>query len=354
MKDKIQFVKHSQKSVLHNPMMDGALDTQTIEIRRDPLTGAMSMFSDRLQDKVKVFFGDSDYNLIEKLAENSKKNCFLCGDKWKTITPTYPESIIPEGRVKVGEAVLFPNLFPVSQVHAVIRVGDKHYLPLKDFDAKRIAEAFQASLQFAKAIKAVDDTVDYLTINGNYLGPGGASIAHPHFQVVGGDTPYTYMENLFGHCKRYTDETSNSYFADLVEIEKEAGDRYVGNTGSVDWLTTFSPQGTNEVCGIITQKSDFLALTDEDIIGFADGLSRVLKGYDKMGISTFNFTIYSGMLGKQDDSFRCFIRVISRQNVYENYRADDYFLQKLLRNELILTPPEVLASDLNKSWYPQA
>ena len=86
MAEKIEFQKHTQKSVLHNPMMDGALDTQTIEIRRDPLTGAMSMFSDRLQDKINVFFGESDYNLIKKLAAASEANCFLCGEKWKKIT----------------------------------------------------------------------------------------------------------------------------------------------------------------------------------------------------------------------------------------------------------------------------
>ena len=74
----------------------------------------------------------------------------------------------------------------------------------------------------------------------------------------------------------------------------------------------------------------------------------MLKGYDSMGLSTFNFSIYSGPLNKEDDGFRCFLRVISRQNVYENYRTDDYFLQKLLRNELIIKAPEALASLLRE------
>ena len=69
-----------------------------------------------------------------------------------------------------------------------------------------------------------------------------------------------------------------------------------------------------------------------------------------MGVSTFNFTLYSGPLGAHDEAFRCFLRVISRQNVYENYRTDDYFLQKLLRNELILTPPETLAASLRDAF----
>ncbi len=43
-----------------------------------------------------------------------------------------------------------------------------------------------------------------------------------------------------------------------------------------------------------------------------------------MGFSSFNFTLYSGPLSSRDDSFRCFLRIISRQNLHENYRADDY------------------------------
>jgi len=74
----------------------------------------------------------------------------------------------------------------------------------------------------------------------------------------------------------------------------------------------------------------------------------VMKGYDSMDISTFNFSVYSGPINTTDDTFRCYIRIISRQNVYENYRTDDYFLQKMLRNELILTSPEVLASTLRE------
>jgi hypothetical protein len=86
----------------------------------------------------------------------------------------------------------------------------------------------------------------------------------------------------------------------------------------------------------------------EDFSGLARGFSTVLQGYASLGISTFNFTLYSGPMGAEDDSFRCFIRIISRQNFYENYRAEDYFLQKLLRNEVILTTPENLALSLRK------
>jgi hypothetical protein len=121
----------------------------------------------------------------------------------------------------------------------------------------------------------------------------------------------------------------------------------------VEWVAAFSPQGTNEIVGILPQRSHFLEMDDQDVKGLAAGMVNALKGYADMGISTFNFAVYSGPLGQRDESVRCFIRIISRQNVYENYRTDDYFLQKLLRNELILTTPEALAKNLRQEFANQ-
>ncbi len=346
MAEKIEFDKHTQDSTIHNPMMDNQLDTQELEVRKDPLTGAQSVFNPRLEDKVSMFYEESDTALIEKMAEASQANCFLCGDTWKEITPTYPKDLIPEGRIQIGQAVLFPNLFPVAQIHAVIRVGDKHYVPLSEFDPQTVENAFETSLELARRLTTADMNVRYMTVNGNYLGPAGASIAHPHFQVVGGDVPFTYLENIMGLSRQYFQKHGTCYWSDLVDLEKKKEERYIGAIGSVEWLATFSPSGTNEVIGVLPKRSHFLELDGNDVSGVARGLVNVLLGYAEMGISTFNFAVYSGPLGERDDSFRCFIRIISRQNVYENYRTDDYFLQKLLDNELILTPPEVLAKNL--------
>ena len=146
----------------------------------------------------------------------------------------------------------------------------------------------------------------------------------------------------------WVEDHGTCYWADLVSTEARLGERFIAETGPVSWVAAFSPQGANEVLGVLPGRKDFLEFDDADVRGLAQGLSHVLRGYDAMGISTFNLALYSGPLGEGHDSFRCCLRVISRQNVYENYRTDDYFLQKLLRNELILTRPEVLASTMRK------
>lgn len=331
-------------------MMDGRLDTHELEVRRDPLTGRQSVFNPAHKGKA-VLFGVSDRTLMERLARESEPKCFLCEDRWKRMTPTYPEKIVAGGRVIVGESVLFPNLFPVSQVHAVIRVGARHYLPLEDFSPALIEEAFRTAREFAEHLSRSEEAVSFLTISGNHLSPAGASIFHPHFQMLGSDVPFTHLEELLDLSAAYRRKHGTSYWVDLGEKEQEIGVRFIARTGSVCWITGFSPQGTNEVLGILPDKRDFLEMEIEDFSELARGFSAVLHGYASQGISTFNFTLYSGPMGAEDKSFRCFLRVISRQNFYENYRTDDYFFQKLLRNEIIVTTPENLASVLRKYFH---
>ncbi|MFX0174574.1 MAG: hypothetical protein ACFE9L_22065, partial [Candidatus Hodarchaeota archaeon] len=137
---------------------------------------------------------------------------------------------------------------------------------------------------------------------------------------------------------------------DLISVEKKARERYIGKTGEIEWITSFSPLGVNEVQGIIREKSNFLELSHTQTKDLGEGISKILKFYEEEGYSTFNFAIYSGPMGKTTDWFWSNMRIISRANVYKNYRTDDYFLQKLLGTEIIFTPPEELADKLKAKF----
>ena len=53
-----------------------------------------------------------------------------------------------EGRIKVGEALLFPNLFSLGTYHPVICLCDAYFLKLSEFTPEMIANGFWATQQF--------------------------------------------------------------------------------------------------------------------------------------------------------------------------------------------------------------
>jgi hypothetical protein len=65
-----------------------------------------------------------------------------------------------------------------------------------------------------------------------------------------------------------------------------------------------------------------------------------------MKFSTYNFSCFSGPVDRPSPQFRCLLRLVNRQNAIPHHRTDDYFFQKLLKNEIIIQRPEKLATFL--------
>lgn len=167
---------------------------------------------------------------------------------------------------------------------------------------------------------------------------------HPHFQIMGSPFPMTHHRLLLERSLAYHRDIGSCYWLDRVVTERESGQRWLGEIAPSQWFTAFSPIGANEVNAVWPHTSHFLEWGDEDIQAMAEGVRRVFLTYHDLMFSTFNFSCFSGPLGKAAPEFRCFLRLINRQNMHLHYRTDDFYLQKLLKNEIIVYPPEELAS----------
>jgi galactose-1-phosphate uridylyltransferase len=341
---RISFKSIQQTVELHNPSKDGQLDRQPIEIRLDPLTEHQSILSGALKGKVSILFPETDYHYVQQWVENTRERCFMCDGRWRQATPRYPEHLLPEGRIAKGEVVLFPNLYPLAPYHAVVMIGEKHGRAMNEFSTSLLHEAFSVSLEFIRRCFEINPEALYFTINANFMPPAGGSAVHPHLQILGSTYPTTHHRLLLERSRAYFSENGSCYWLDLVETERQTEERWLGEIGGSRWLTAFSPIGVNEVNAVWPDASHFLQWDDKDIEALAEGVRRTLLTYHDLKFSTFNYSCFSGPLGQSSPGFRCFLRLVNRQNITPYYRTDDYFLQKLLQNEIILYRPEHLAS----------
>lgn len=340
----IVFERRCDTVEILNPLKGFAPERQQLEMRWDPLLRHSSLYNSTVEQGLKIFVGAADQALLERLAAESAEKCFFCPERIE-VTARFPETFIPEGRLSVGEATLFPNIFGVAPYHAVIIVSHAHWLPPSGFTPRLIGDAFQAARRYIATVFAADAEAAYATVNANYLFPAGASMFHPHFQALVSRAPYTHQERLLQACRRYLKEKGSAYHEDLIATEQRLGERYIAQTGAWHWLASYSPMGANEIIGVHTGDGDFAALTDDDLAGLANGLAGVLRYYGHLGYYAFNFSLYSRRAPAEPDGFNCLIRCMTRQNPYPNYRVDDFFLQKGLESELILTQPERLAEE---------
>lgn len=342
----IQFERHAESAAFFSPLAGMELAEDRIEVRVDPLTGMTAVASAGLEAKEEMFLGKADWAYTDLLVARSREGCFFCPENVLEATPRYPEELVPGGRLECGRALVFPNLFPLAAVHAVVTFPQKHFLRPSEFTPSLLEEGIGAAVDFVRRAAAYSPGMTHVSICCNHMLPGGASLVHPHLQVFGGETVPWLVRLYWDRSAAWLDRHGESYWQTLVEQEHAAGERYVWGVGGVHWLVPFAPAGAREVIAVVPAADRVVDLDDEHVAALALGLTRVLTWYEDEGLSAFNFTLCGGPLDGGHTGFPVVLRVIARTAFKQDYRTDDYFLQKQLGGELMFAAPEEMAARL--------
>jgi UDPglucose--hexose-1-phosphate uridylyltransferase len=346
MSSRIHFESHIEKAGFFSPLAGMEFAEQTIEVRKDPLTGMTAVSSSELATKEEMFFGKTDWAHADELAAKTREGCFFCPEKVFDVTPKYPEDLVPGGRIQRDRALVFPNLFPLAGVHAVVTYPEKHFLRPSDFTPDLLEEGLGAALDFVRAANRFYPRMVHIEVCCNHMLPAGASMVHPHFQVFGGESVPWQVEMYWQRSAEWQADTGISYWRALIEREIELGERYVHGSGGAHWLVPFAPTGGREVIAVVPDVDRLSQLGGDHVRGFAAGMSKVLGWYESEGLSAFNFTLFGGPLRGREPGFPVVLRVIARSAFKPDYRTDDYFLQKQLGGELIFASPEQMTTQL--------
>ncbi len=346
---KVKFEREVREAKLLSPIEDYKLAVNPLEFRKDPLTDRWCRINIERAKRVKQAKAEAS-DAFTKVVEESKKKCFFCPESIEKSTPKFPEDF-PAPRMKAGSACLFPNLFPFGEFHAIGVFSGEHYLELDQFPLALIKDCLGVCLEYFRFVYEKHPDIKYSLINWNCLPPAAASIIHPHVQILADYKPTPVLEELLDASEQYREKNGSNYWRDLIETER-GGERWIGETGSVSWLTSFAPQGNKEVLAVFTGgPSNALQVGDQDLADFCDGLSRVLKGYHGIGVTSFNMSVFSGPNDRDsNDSYLLNAKLVSRPNFEPMYTGDDGFMEKLHSEPVIEARPEDIAEKIREQF----
>jgi galactose-1-phosphate uridylyltransferase len=286
----------------------------TVEVRSDPLTGHSSRI---LPDR--GLMPASDFDLAE-FAEQTRLDCPFCPDRIGRLTPKLPPGIHPDGRIVSGEAVLFPNLHAYSSHSAVSVYSPRlHYLPVGGLTRRLLADNLAAQVAYAQAVMAADPRSEWASINANHMLPSGSSLFHPHMQGIVDPQPTT-MQRLLA-------DVPPERFDAYLDAERRAGERWLGDTGNVQWVASYAPIAPAELRAFVPGICSPAQLTGELTDELAHGLALALAGYAELGFESFNFALYGAPPGTT--GYPLNLRLACRSNLKPFYRSDSTFLERL-------------------------
>ncbi|MDY7032683.1 MAG: hypothetical protein SVY10_12355 [Thermodesulfobacteriota bacterium] len=343
----VEFKKRENNLPILNPMQGFQEDGQHVEIRFDPLTGVRRLFNSAFTDKSTYMNQPPDENLAKMIAEKTREGCFFCPENIEKGTPKFTPDFLPEGRFRRGDSWIFPNLFQIYEVSGVAIIGKDHFLQLDEFSPEVLTSFYNMIIDFYRTIQSRKPELKYAAFGMNYLPPAGSSVVHPHNPVFMSRDPFPYVDTIMKESENYLQKHSVNFWQDLINTEKELGERYVGKKKNVEWMSSFSPISGNEFTGVVPGKSNFLEFDDNDIEGIAQGITKILSFYkNDLQKNSFNYVVYSGPLGEKNNSFWSNIRITTRPSFTSNYVSDIplallYFMDNFFDNM-----PEYLASQL--------
>jgi galactose-1-phosphate uridylyltransferase len=163
--------------------------------------------------------------------------------------------------------------------------------------------------------------------------PSGSSLFHPHLQGVVDSQPTTQQRALA--------EVPADRFDDYLEAERRLGERYLADTGAVEWIMSFAPIAPAELRAFIRGIPSPAELDEDLVAEVAHGLRLALNAYAEMGFESFNLAVYGAPPGT--DGYPLNLRLACRSNLKPFYRSDSTWLERLHWEGAIDIAPEATA-----------
>ena len=332
----IVFRQETRSSSFLDPFDGFREKRREVQIREDPLTGAVSrVFAYRRRPPQQSETADEDQPPV----------CAFCKENIETMTSKFPPALIPQGRLRRGEAVVFPNIFPYDTHNAVVVITEQHEVAITGWSARKLVDALAVSREYIETVVGAEGDRWIYSINWNYTPIAGASQLHPHLQIVLSRQPTREQGRLIEAGRKYMETNAGNYWEDLIRAEEEADVRYGGHTGDIPWLVSYAPRGfVPDVIAILPDDTDFTTCRGEEIEQLAGGLVKLFNYYGSRRVTGANLTLYSQSPG--EDYFWTHARIVPRLRIPPLNISDvNYF--KLMHDEgITLFTPERMCEEL--------
>lgn len=308
-----------------------------VEVRWDPLTGHTSRL---IPPSQLIPPGTID---LAQLARETEPSCPFCAGRVERLTPRLPPDICPEGRIRSGEALLFPNLLPYARYASVsVYSPARHLLPLQDMTARLVTDNLRAQVAWGRAVVARDPEASWASVNANFMPPSGSSLFHPHLQGNLHPVPTTVQRALVA--------TPGDLVDDYLTAERREGRRWLGETGSVSWVAGFAPMGPAEIRAFVAGAASPVELSADQVDELGGGLATALRLYAELGFVSFNLALYGAPPGTP--GYRLNLRLVARSNPAALYRSDVTYLERLHWEAAVDLAPEALAALAGRRFAP--
>jgi len=326
-------------------MPSGETVEKPIEVRRNPITGRTCRITfSRAEEREP---GAACLPDPPPFAED-RSGCPFCPGALGVQTPRLAPDLWPAGRMQRGRSLLFPNLFPYGSHSAVSLFDERHFVEIGTASPDSYADCLLNCSDYLVRILEYDRAAHYMAITQNHLPSAGGSLLHPHLQLQADAVASNHHRALKQRANEHLGQTGRRLFSDYLEHERRDGSRYIGRTGSWEWMAAFAPEGFFEIWGILPGVTSIRQAGPEDWFALAKGIINAQKFYRSLHRNGYNL----GLLFVEDGSDELELRavMIVRSNYAAWVRSDHTGFEVMLGDMATFSAPEESAERARPFW----
>lgn len=276
------------------------------------------------------------------------ETCPFCPSQLADQTPLLHADLAPQGRLRCGRSILFPNLFPYGAYSAVSLFDERHFVEIGTADADSYADSFINCADYLSKVADFDPAAVYMAVTQNYLPAAGGSLVHPHLQVHADRVASNRHALLLARADEYRRQTGRSLLGDYLKAEQGFGQRMIGATGPWHWLAAYAPEGFFEIWGILPGRTALFDVQPDEWHDLARGVINAQRFYRSLYRNSYNL----GLLAVRQDHSPLELRVVLvvRANYAPWVRSDMTSYELMLGEMATFNAPEETAELARPFW----
>ncbi len=233
---------------------------------------------------------------------DTKKGVGAVVDSWalQVIPNKYPLVTKHEGSCPVPPGEGFTRAMPATGFHEVVipRDHDIFLADMRSEQAELMVRAYQDRILTHKD----EDCLQYVLVFHNHGAAAGASIWHPHSQILALPfVPHDVRRSIAG-SRAWFEKKSTCVHCEIVAAEESSAERLVYQNNEFVVMTSYAPHASFELRIFPrAHNSHFEEITEGQRLCLADALTAALRRLKKvLGDVSYNFFIHTAPVDKQD------------------------------------------------------
>ena len=313
----------------------GKIVERPVEIRTNPITGRSCRLAfSRINEKETA----TDSLPLPPPDADKTTQCPFCRPQVNIKTPELHPDLALNGRLSFGDSLLFPNLYPYGSHSAVSLIGDEHFVEIGQAAGPSYTDSLLNSCRYLAKVLACNPEAIYMAITQNHLPSAGGSLIHPHLQINADPVPANHHRTLMQKADKYYRLNNEFLFSSYLSQEKADGSRYIGATGSWQWVAAFAPEGFFEIWGILPRTTSFFQSDASVWKDLAEGIINAQRFYRSLCRNGYNL----GLLAVESPDSRLELRIVLmvRSNYAPWVRSDYTGFEVMLGDMTTFIAPE--------------